>query len=164
MSRWVLLLLALAGGCAGDGSTPGDGCRSDADCDGGGGSYCFAPGEPNCPVEQSCEGVGCDPGQVCLPADPAVDACATAVCRDRCTDDAGCRTGVETCDVPSGECRPIPCDAGFACDVHETCVPGAPLHGCVRDGCTDDAGCAGGACVKDACYPRLGACGEQATN
>lgn len=168
--RTALLLLLV--GCtgastdkaSGSGDSAAAGCRSADDCADSSGGTCFSPGEPNCPVEQSCAGTTCPTDQLCLPADPAFDACAESVCRDTCADDAGCRAGVETCEVATGACRPIPCDAGFACAAHETCVPGGPAHGCVRDTCPDDGACAGGYCVKGACYDALGSCGFQAEN
>ncbi len=164
----VLLLVACTGTStskdSGSDHSGSVGCRTTDDCLGSSGEYCFAPGEPNCPVLQSCDGTTCPTDQLCLPADPVFEPCADAVCRDACADDAGCRAGVETCDVTSGACRPIPCDAGFACAAHEACVPGAPLHGCVRDACADDAACAGGRCVKGSCYDALGTCGFQAEN
>lgn len=159
----LLALLVLVACADGSPTTDVGGCRSTDDC-GEAGEYCFAPGEPNCPVLQACDGTTCPTGQLCLPADPAFDTCATSVCRDGCAEDGDCRAGVETCDVASGACRPVSCDAGFACGTHEACVPGAPVHGCVRDTCADDAACAGGACVKGACYDAPGTCGYQAEN
>ena len=169
--RTVWLILAIActtadsGGGADDGATTppptGSGeCREDANC---AGYYCFAPGEPNCPVEQSCYGgTFCATNETCLGADPAFDSCADSVCRPNCDGDGDCRAGAETCE---GEiCTPIACDAGFSCEDHETCVPGAALHGCVRDACAGDSECGGGFCVKGACYAEPGACGMLAEN
>ncbi len=137
-------------------------CATQEECPSG--EYCFAPGEPNCPVEQSCLGSGCPTGQWCAIADPAFPVCGDSECRDLCTDDAGCRAGAETCDLASGNCVAIRCDAGFACAPHESCVAAAPVHGCVRDTCADDAACADGRCVKGECHDTLGFCSMQAEN
>jgi hypothetical protein len=166
--RFLWLVCALAcgdtGGDSGGGTTttppPTGSCRETADCPG---AYCFSPGEPNCPLEQSCNGVTCPTGESCLPADPAFDSCADSVCRPDCADDLSCRDG-EFCDPSSAHCTPIPCSSGFLCAAHESCVPGEALHGCVRAVCAADAECGGGFCVKGACYGDLGACGMQAEN
>ena len=162
--RWFgwWFALALVGACTGSGGggdtggLPSGQCREDGDC--ANGESCFSPAEDNCPVEQTCDAASCGSGSVCTPADPAFDSCADAVCRPICSSDADCRVGAETCDPVGGACVPVSCDAGYACAAHETCTPGAPLHGCVRDACAADADCGGGVCVEGGCFDVAGFC------
>jgi hypothetical protein len=147
----------------GSGGATSSGCATDADCRNSG-EVCFYPGQPNCPVDFSCSPEYCATDEWCSPADPAFPICGDSECRPHCVDDGGCRSGAETCSAASGTCVPIPCDGGFACASHETCVPGGPVHGCVRDACAGDADCAGGFCVESKCYDDPGRCGYEARN
>jgi MYXO-CTERM domain-containing protein len=85
-------------------------------------------------VDPLCEGVDCDPGQVCN-AGECIDACKDVTCPYGHV----CRLGV--CVDP---CESIECDEGYSCNLG-VCVD------CDCKGCDDGFTCSDNVCVDDAC-------------
>ncbi len=156
----ALSLVLVAAGCAADG-----GCRSQSEC--GSAQACVPPGVPYacgipCMQERACESAAdCEDGQVC--AEYVGSCCFAGELSSRCLPpctDGSCAAG-ERCDGASGLCVTIACDNGYACAEHTSCAPGAAgadAHGCVRDACSGDGECDGGACVDGLCYEGPGTC------
>lgn len=162
-----MLILLLACTAGGPDSSGGDdsavlfpACRTDADCTDG--SSCWVPGSCNVGDYESppdaCAGSGdCGEGLVCQPIAESCGVAAHTECVTSCVT-AGCPDG-ERCDEASGVCGTWSCADGFTCPAHTTCQPGfGDRNDCLRDLCSTDAECGGGACVKGACYDELGTC------